>query len=99
MYINLYDKVRKAPVTGEKTITTTAAELFAGTSRLKKRHTMIVYAKTGDVRFGGSSVVLASGGLIPSGEFRSFPFDPSIATPLYFVAAASTTVVVEEYSI
>jgi len=99
MYVNLYDKVRREPVTGEKTITTTPAELFAGTARLAKRHTMIVYAKTGEVRFGGSTVTLAKGGVIPNGEFRSFPFDPNIAVPIYFVASASTTVVVEEYRI
>jgi len=90
--------ISTAPVTGAKTVSTTVAELFAGASRLANRYAMTVYNEgTTPVYWGGSSSVTTSTGfpLLP-GDSVTFNFNPSVATPIYFIGSANTAVRVVE---
>jgi len=90
--------ISSAPVTGAKTVTTTAAEIFAGASRLANRYAMIVYNDgTTPVYWSGSSSVTTSTGfpLLP-GDAVTFQFNPSVATPIYFIGTDDTAVRVVE---
>lgn len=93
-----YATITTAPVAGAKTVSTTAAELFAGASRLSGRYAMMVYNEgTTPVYWGGSSSVTTSTGfpLLP-GDSVTFNFNPSVATPIYFIGTANTSVRVVE---
>jgi len=78
------DVVAVAPVVGEKTITQTAAALFAGSSALANRQFMRVRNLSLDqqVLFGPSTVGGAGFPVEPGGEFL-FKFNKEVAVPVY----------------
>lgn len=89
----------KTMVTGAKTVSTTAAALFAGASKLANRYMMIVYNEgTIPVYFGGSSVTTSSGFPILPGDFAAFTIDPTTNPDFYFIASTSTSVRVVEFA-
>ena len=96
--INRCDAISAAPVCGAKTVTTTAAALFAGAEQLSGRYTMKVYnAGTDPVYWGGdSSVTTGTGMVIPAGSSETFGFHPNSSVPIYFIAASSQPVRVVE---
>lgn len=89
--------IDSAPVVGTKTVTTTAAELFAGASRLANRYAMIVYNESSVPVYWGSSGVTAATGfpLLPQ-DSVVFQFNPSVATAIYFIAGSNAAVRVVE---
>ena len=92
------DIITVAPVTGAKVVTTTAAEMFAGTTPLTNRYSMSVKnTGTTSAYWGGSSAVTVDNGyeLLP-GNAVAFKFKPDIAVPIYFISSASTNVRVVE---
>ena len=94
-----YATIDSAPVVGVKTVSTTAAEIFAGTSRLANRYIMIVYNEsTIPVYWGSSGVTVASGFTLLPQDTIIFQFNPSIATAIYFVSDSNATVRVAEFS-
>lgn len=91
--------IRAAPVPGAKTITTTAASLFAGASAVAGRYQMTVYNDGAvPVFWGGSGVTVGTGFPLFPGDFMVFHFAPTIAVPIFFIASASTPVRVVELS-
>jgi len=89
--------IDSAPVVGTKTVTTTAAELFAGASRLANRYAMIVYNESSVPVYWGPSGVTTSNGfpLLPQDSIV-FQFNPTVATAIYFIAANTATIRVVE---
>jgi hypothetical protein len=84
--------------TGEKTIGTTAIELFAGDARAARRKSLCVYNNgTANVYWGGSDVTTANGFPLLPGDSVIFDFERT-DTPvsIYAVAAANNTVRVAE---
>lgn len=92
-----YATIDSAPVVGAKTVSTTAAELFAGASRLVGRYTMIVYNESSVPVYWGPSGVTTSTGfpLLPQ-DSVVFQFNPSVATAIYFIAGSNAAVRVVE---
>ena len=89
--------IKSAPVVGAKTVTSTAAELFAGASRLANRYTMTVYNESSlPIYWGASGVTTANGFTLLPGDSVVFQFSPAVATPIYFIAAQSANVRVVE---
>lgn len=95
--VNSFATIKSAPVVGAKTVTTTAAEIFAGASRKSGRYLMSVYNESNVIVYWGPSSVTTSNGypLLP-GDSVVFRFDPSVATAIYFVAASNASVRVVE---
>jgi len=94
---NRYDAIKSAPVVGVKTVTTTAAEIFAGASRLANRYAMAVYNEGSQpVYWGGSSVTTSNGFPLLPQDSIVFSFDPNVATAIYMIAASNTPVRVVE---
>lgn len=83
------------PETGVKTVTSTAAELFAGVAALDGRYKMIVYnpSTTDAVKWGKGTVDANTGFSLLPGDSIIFSFNPSVYVPIFFVA--NTNVVVE----
>jgi hypothetical protein len=71
-------------VTGAKTIVSTAAEIFAGASRLDNRHAMVVTNTGADIVYIGDSGVTASNGfpLFPQDTLR-IEFDPTSSVGVF----------------
>lgn len=93
------DRIAAAPVVGAKTISTSAAELFAGASRLANRISMTVYNEsTTTVYFGPAGVTTATGFPLLPGDSVTFQFRPSTATAIYGIGAASSAVRVVEFA-
>lgn len=92
-----YATIDSAPVVGAKTVSYTAAELFAGASRLANRYAMIVYNESSKPVYWGSSGVTAATGfpLLPQ-DSVVFQFNPSVATAIYFIAGSNAAVRVVE---
>lgn len=89
--------ISAAPVVGAKTVTTTAAELFAGGARLANRISMTVYNESSiPVYWGPAGVTTSSGFPLLPGDSVTFQFWPSVATPIYFIASANASVRVVE---
>jgi len=89
--------IRSAPVVGAKTVSTTAAELFAGASRLSWRYEMIVYNESSvPVYWGPSSVTTTNGFTLLPGDSIGFLFDKNVGTPIYFVSSTNAPVRVVE---
>ena len=84
--------VNSAPVTGTKTITATAAELFAGASAKANRRYLKV--KSEDpvlrMRIGGLSVSQQNGDPIEPGGTVIVHFDPAIAVPIYGISEGAS---------
>lgn len=92
-----YATIDSAPVVGVKTVSTTAAELFAGASRLAGRYAMIVYNESSVPVYWGPSGVTTTNGfpLLPQ-DSVVFQFNPTVATAIYFIASSSASVRVVE---
>ncbi|MBC7340882.1 MAG: hypothetical protein H5U02_00250 [Clostridia bacterium] len=92
-----YATIDSAPVVGAKTVTTTAAELFASASRLANRYAMIVYNESSvPVYWGPSGVTAATGFPLLPQDSVVFQFNSSVATAIYFIAASNAAVRVVE---
>jgi len=81
------DVVAVAPVVGEKTITQTAAALFAGSSALANRQLMRVRNLSLDqqVLVGPSTVAGTGFPVEPGGEYL-FKFNKAVAVPVYAIS-------------
>lgn len=91
--------IKSAPVNGAKTVTTTAAEVFAGAARLSARYLMLIYNDgTTPIYRGGSGVTAATGFPIQPGDVAVLKFDPAVATPIYLIGTVSTSIRVEEWA-
>lgn len=89
--------IKSAPVTGAKTITDTAAEVFAGASRLAGRYQMTIQnVDTLIVYIGGAGVNTAGGFPLLPGDSITLSFKPDVATPIYAIADGSNAVRVVE---
>lgn len=89
----------RAPVTGVRTVTATAAEIFAGASRLAGRRKMILKNEDLALRFriGSASVTQQNGFPIEPGAVVELSFDPSVDVPVYAISeGASLQVAVME---
>jgi len=85
--------LKSAPVVGTKTVSTTAAEIFAGSSRLSGRYAMTVYNESSNaVYWGPSGITTSTGFPILPGDSVTFQFSPSVATAIYMIASASAAV-------
>ncbi len=87
-----------APAGGSKTVTTVAAELYAGASRLANRYMMTVLNVSPiPVYLGPSGVTTANAPwIIQPNEMMVFAFRPNVATAIYAVAAGNAEVRVGE---
>ncbi len=76
--------LRQTIVTGAKTVTSTAAEIFAGASRLDNRHAMVVTNTGTDIVYIGTSGVTTSNGfpLFPQDTLR-IEFDPTSSVGVF----------------
>lgn len=76
-----------AIVTGAKTVTSTAAELFAGSSRLSGRHAMVITNTGNNTVYIGASNVSASNGfpVFPQDTIR-IEFDPQSSVAVFAVS-------------
>jgi hypothetical protein len=89
--------IKSAPVVGAKTVTTSAAAIFAGGTVLANRYLMTVYNNSVyTIYWGPSGVTTATGMPILPGDSVTFEFSPSVATPIYMIAAASAAIRVME---
>lgn len=95
---NSFTAIHQAPVVGVKTVSTTAAELFAGsTSRLANRYLMAVFNESSNtVYWGPSGVTTATGFTLLPQDSVVFQFDPTADTAIYFIAGADSSVRVVE---
>ena len=89
--------IEQDPETGVKTVTSTAAELFAGLAALDGRYKMIVYNEGSNNVYWGKGTITAQTGfpLLP-GDSVVFTFNPTEDMPIYFIAEANTVVRVGE---
>lgn len=82
------ETVNDNPVTGIKTVTATAAEIFAGGSAKTNRRKLIV--KNEDqllrLRIGKSDVTQQNGYPVEPGATVEFQFDPEVAVPIYAIS-------------
>lgn len=93
------ETVNSAPVTGVKTVTATAAELFAGASVKANRRKLIVKNEDTVLRFriGPSTVTQQTGFPVEPGAAVEIQFDPATAVPVYAISGgASLSVAVME---
>lgn len=92
-----FASVKSAPVVGAKTVTSTAAEVFAGASRLAGRYTMQIHNDSANtIYWGGSGVLTTNGMPIYAGDTTTLVFDKATATAVYLIAAQTSTVRVVE---
>lgn len=95
--VDLTYGVKTAPVIGVKTVSTSAAEIFAGASRLANRYSLGIYNDSAyTVYWGPSGVTTATGFPILPGDSLTLQFATSVATAIYCIAAASAAVRVVE---
>ncbi|NNG67355.1 hypothetical protein [Caldanaerobacter subterraneus] len=90
----------RTPVVGVKTVTATAAEIFAGTSRLAGRRKMILKNEDPVLRFriGPATVTQQNGFPVEPGAIIEIDFDPSVDVPIYAISeGANLQVAVMEY--
>ena len=79
--------IKSAPVTGAKTVSTTAAEVFAGANRLINRYLLkISKERTIPIYEGGSGITTARG------DPAVLNFSPSVAVRIYARAEASVSI-------
>jgi outer membrane murein-binding lipoprotein Lpp len=92
-----FDQIGAAPVVGVKTVTTSAAEIFAGGARLANRFRMALYNDSSiTIYFGPSGVTTGTGFPLLPGDSVIHDFKPSTATPIYAIAASNASVRVVE---
>jgi len=77
-----------APVVGVKTVTATAAEIFAGASAKASRRKLIIKNEDSILRFriGSSSVTQQTGFPVEPGASVEFQFDPTVVVPIYAIS-------------
>ena len=82
--------VESAPVTGIKTVTSTVAEVFAGSSRKANRSKLIIrnLHQAIPIRIGGSNITDTIGQSLEPGASVEIDFSPSTAVPIYAVSTA-----------
>lgn len=88
-----------APITGVKTITATAAEIFAGTSVKANRRRLIIRNEDPILRFrvGSATITQQTGFPVEPGATYIEDFDPTIAVPIYAISeGANLNVAVTE---
>ncbi|MBP1990201.1 hypothetical protein [Paenibacillus eucommiae] len=89
--------VTQAPVTGSKTVSTTAAEVFAGASRKAGRYSMAVYNESSVIVYwGAAGVTVANGFPIMPQDSVAIAFDVKVATPIFCISTSSASVKVVE---
>ena len=96
---DVLNETMRNPVVGVKTITATAAELFAGGSSLAGRRKMIIKNEDPVLRFriGPSSVTQQNGFPVEPGAVVEISFDPSVSVPIYAISeGANLSVAVME---
>lgn len=76
--------LRQTIITGAKTVVSTAAEIFAGASRLDNRHAMVVTNTGADIVYIGAVGVTTSNGfpLVPQDTLR-IEFDPTSSVGVF----------------
>lgn len=86
------ETVNTTPVTGIKTVTAIAAEIFAGTSAKASRRKLIIKNEDPVLRFrvGPSSVTQQTGFPVEPGATVIFQFDPAVAVPIYAVSEGAS---------
>ena len=81
------DALRNNIATGSKTVTATAAEIFAGSSRLAGRHAMVITnVGVGHVYIGASGVTTGNGFPLFPGDTVRLDFDPANNVPVFAVS-------------
>lgn len=93
-----FDTLR-TPAVGRRTVTATAAELFAGASRLASRRRLVIRNEDPVLRclIGPATVSQQTGFPIEPGAVLEVPCDPEVAVPVYAISeGASLTVAVME---
>jgi len=79
--------LRQTIVTGAKTVTSTAAEIFAGSSRLAGRHAMVITnVGTDHVYIGASGVTTNNGFPLFPGDTIRIDFNPASNVPVFAVS-------------
>lgn len=93
------DQTLRTPAVGRRTVTATAAELFAGASRLASRRRLVIRNEDPVLRclIGPATVSQQTGFPIEPGAVLEVPCDPEVAVPVYAISeGASLTVAVME---
>ena len=82
--------VESAPVTGIKTVTSTVAEVFAGSSRKANRSKLVIrnLHQAVAIRIGGSGITDTIGQSLEPGASVEIDFSPSTAVSIYAVSTA-----------
>ena len=82
--------VESAPVTGIKTVTSTVAEVFAGSSRKANRSKLVIrnLHQAVAIRIGGSGITDTIGQSLEPGASVEIDFSPSTAVLIYAVSTA-----------
>ncbi len=82
--------VESAPVTGIKTVTSTVAEVFAGSSRKSNRSKLVIrnLHQAVAIRIGGSNITDTIGQSLEPGASVEIDFSPSTTVPIYAVSTA-----------
>lgn len=82
------ETVNAAPVVGVKTVTATAAEVFAGASAKANRRKLLLKNEDATLRFrvGPSSVTQQNGFPVEPGAVVEFQFDPATAVAIYAIS-------------
>ena len=85
---DVLNHVISTPITGVATVIATAAELFAGVSRLSGRHKMLIKNEdsTLRIRIGGVSLTQQNGFPLEPGAVLEIDFDPTVDTPIYGIS-------------
>ncbi len=84
----IYNATMRNPVTGLKTVTATAAEVFAGASRLNNRRRMLIRNEDQVLRcrVGSASVTQQNGFPLEPGATIEIEFEPSVYVQIYAVS-------------
>ena len=82
--------VESAPVTGIKTVTSTVAEVFAGSSRKANRSKLVIrnLHQAVAIRIGGGGITDTIGQSLEPGASVEIDFSPSTTVPIYAVSTA-----------
>ena len=82
--------VESAPVTGIKTVTSTVAEVFAGSSRKANRSKLVIrnLHQAVAIRIGGSGITDTIGQSLEPGASVEIDFSPSTTVSIYAVSTA-----------
>lgn len=97
---DVLNHVFKTPNTGIKTVTATAAEIFAGTSSLAGRKKMLLKNEDPILRFrvGSDTITQQNGFPVEPGGVVELDFDPEVVVPVYAISeGAAIQVAVIEY--